>query len=95
MTAGGIIAPLRHPVATAPAASAAAVESIRTRAEQFTLLAVLLLLVGCLAFLTGLYRVVATENSGEAFDVAGFCTGLSTTIYLVAQVIHIRANTLK
>lgn len=71
-------------------------ERIRNRAENFTMIAAIFVVIGILAFLAfGFSFSSGDAPSWTALDVFCGCVGAALWLYLIAQIIHIRANTEK
>lgn len=68
-----------------------AADQIRAHAERFTTAALILSVFSMVALLAGL----ATGEMTLALFIAGGLVGTALWLYLIAQVIHIRANTEK
>ena len=93
------------PGATAPSPALAAealsraveqrAEKIRHQAEFFTTVAILFSGVGVLVAFGSAGYSISIGGAGNGFIVAASLIGLSLWFYLIAQIIHIRANTEK
>lgn len=70
------------------------VERIRAHAGSFTLVAALALIVAVVAFLWEILAVLGGETGG-ALGICEAALATSMWCYLIAQIIHIRANTEK
>ena len=71
-------------------------EHIRNQAENFTLVAAIFVVVGILALLA--FGFSFSSGDGGAWGALDFCGasfGIALWLYLIAQIIHIRANTEK
>lgn len=71
------------------------VEKIRNRAEGLSVLSAIVLIIGVIAGGFAVANSNSGENSGNGYVIAGSCVGFSIWLYLIAQVMHIRANTEK
>jgi len=71
-------------------------QKIHNRAEVFSMAAILLCVFGLFGIVASCAEGISGEGSaGGGFIVAGSFIGASLWFYLIAQVIHIRANTEK
>jgi DNA-directed RNA polymerase subunit RPC12/RpoP len=71
-------------------------EKIRNQADWFTVAAALFCVIGLLIGLASLAQAISgEEGAGRWFIVAASLIGSSLWFYLIAQIIHIRANTEK
>ena len=70
-------------------------EKIRSNANAFTGLAAFFGVIATLAFLLALIIGRGGENSGPSFSLVGALVAIALWLYLIAQLIHIRANTEK
>jgi len=70
----------------------AASEKIQRQAESFTAAACLCVVIGVVALLIGMVSQVGEGTGGGlSWLVMGAAFGLALWLYLVAQIIHIRA----
>jgi hypothetical protein len=77
-------------------------EDIRERANTLTVVAIVLMCLGVLLVLAGI-MLMAGERPGDSrqsaavlcLGLGGGMTGASAWLFLLAQIVHIRANTLK
>ena len=74
-------------------------EKIREQARGFVMISILIFFIGVLFLFGGIYDSIGALNGGDA-PGGGLCWilmsaafGLAFWLYLVGQVIHIRANT--
>lgn len=88
------IAP-RTTSATPPYGAAERAAKIRRQAQSFTSLAILLLFIGLIIGFASLFNLLADEGVGKGFIVAASFITVSLWLYLIGQIIHIRANTEK
>jgi DNA-directed RNA polymerase subunit RPC12/RpoP len=70
-------------------------KSIRARARFFSYLAILGMIMGGICGAFAIMQTVAMENPGSLYFLSGSLLGLALWLYLIAQIIHIRANTEK
>ena len=71
-------------------------EKIRNQADRFTVAAGLFCGIGLLIAIASLAQAISgEEGAGKLFIVAASLIGASLWFYLIAQIIHIRANTEK
>jgi hypothetical protein len=83
-----------YPIPGKPTPSRA--EKIRNQADRFTVAAGLFCGLGLLLALSQLARAISgEEGAGSGFIVAASLIGTSLWLYLIGQIIHIRANTEK
>jgi hypothetical protein len=68
-------------------------EAIRRQARGFTGAAIFIFIIGIVALFSGLCTPVQNSDSATVWIVMGACFGLAVWLYLIAQIIHIRANT--
>lgn len=69
--------------------------AIRFQAQVFILAAVIIFGAGFLAGFFALLKYVASEDASGSLIIAGSCAGIALGLYLIAQVVQIRANTEK
>ena len=69
--------------------------NIHNTADNFRALAIFFLLVGGVILLGALVASLSNSNSNSVWIAGGAFIGTAFWFYLVAQVIHIRANTEK
>jgi hypothetical protein len=70
-------------------------EAIRDQAWNFNWVAISIFIIGVIIALISAYNAISGNGAGSGFIVAGFFIGLALWLYLIAQVIFIRANTEK
>ena len=71
------------------------IAKIRRNASVFTGLAAFFGFMATLMFVLALIAALARETSGPPSVVVGGLSGIALWLYLIAQIIHIRANTEK
>lgn len=86
-----IFAPKTTPIANA----LPDVDGIEFRAKVFSRLALLFLVPGLIAVAIGILSAVQILYLSGAWVFAGSCFGAATWLYLIAQIIHIRAQLAK
>ena len=69
--------------------------NIKLMAWTFTLAAGLVAGAGVLVLLVALYHVISGDSAGAGYIIAGVFESFALWLFLIAQVIHIRANTEK
>jgi len=70
-------------------------DKIHSQANFFTAVALLFCCIGLLVAFCSAYASISGDGAGDGFLVAGSIMGASLWFYLVAQIVHIRANTEK
>jgi len=70
-------------------------ESIRNQAGRFTVAAGLFCGIGLFVTLVSACKTINGDGAGSGFIVAASLIGASLWLYLIAQIVHIRANTEK
>jgi hypothetical protein len=74
-------------------AAARSDSNIKLLAWNFTLAAGLVAGAGVLVLLVAFYHVISGDSAGYGYVVAGVFESFALWLFLIAQVIHIRANT--
>lgn len=69
--------------------------TIRMRAWNFTWVSIASFLIGVIIALVSAYNAISGNSAGSGFIVAGSFVGIGAWLYLIAQLIYIRANTEK
>jgi hypothetical protein len=70
-------------------------EKIQNMAYLFTAAAILFFIIGCLTGFGSFCLVISGEGAGIGYIIAASLIGISLWFYLIAQIVHIRANTEK
>jgi hypothetical protein len=70
-------------------------ENIKLLAWNFTLAAIVLFIVAVLVAVAGVIKSAADEDATGRYLVAAVFAGAALWLFLIAQVIYIRANTEK
>jgi divalent metal cation (Fe/Co/Zn/Cd) transporter len=70
-------------------------EKIHNRADLFAAAALWLCIIGLLVAFCSVYASISGDGAGSGYIWAGSFIGASLWLYLIAQIVHIRANTEK
>jgi DNA-directed RNA polymerase subunit RPC12/RpoP len=70
-------------------------QKIRNCAESFAAIAAIVCVVGVLTLVAAICNSIAGESAGTAYIIGASLIGAASWLYLVAQIVHIRANTEK
>jgi hypothetical protein len=84
----------RPPAYLGPKAAPHAAERIETIAGVFTLFSIISAFIGLMGVFIGLVSVFGAQTGADGligWEVAGACFGSAVSLFVVAQIIHIRA----